>query len=191
MKLLKKQWFVILLLSLVAIIVIGMTIDTRSDEAHSETINETIETPEVTPETPPIPDLGYLRNEPARYIAKTVWGEARGCSTTEQAAVIWCILNRVDTEDRYYPDDIISVITQKNQFHGYSSKHPVTDDIYNLTIDVLTRWMREKNGEVNVGRVLPKEYLWFSAKNNVNYFRDAYSGGNTWDWRFESPYGNN
>ena len=23
-----------------------------------------------------------------------VWGEARGCSTTEQASVVWCALNR-------------------------------------------------------------------------------------------------
>ena len=30
-------------------------------------------------------------------LAKMVWGEARGCSTTEQAATIWCVLNRYDS----------------------------------------------------------------------------------------------
>ena len=35
--------------------------------------------------------------EDADLIAKTVWGEARGCSVTQQAAVAWCILNRVDS----------------------------------------------------------------------------------------------
>ncbi len=30
-------------------------------------------------------------------IAKTIWGEARGTSMTEKAAVAWCILNRVDS----------------------------------------------------------------------------------------------
>ena len=146
-------------------------------------------TPEPTLEPTPEPiNLGYLKYEPAEYIAKTVYGEARGCSTVEQAAVIWCILNRVDSESSYYPDDIIGVVTQRGQFDGYKSYHPVTDDIYNLTIDVLTRWQREKAGETEVGRVLPKEYLFFRGDGRRNHFRDSYSGGNVWDWRLENPY---
>lgn len=35
-------------------------------------------------------------------LARMVWGEARGCSTTEQAAVVWCVLNRFDSDDPYY-----------------------------------------------------------------------------------------
>lgn len=122
------------------------------------------------------------------YIAKTVWGEARGCSKTEQAAVIWCILNRVDSSIRYMPDDIISVITQKNQFSGYSKKFPVTDNIRNLVIDVLTRWEMEKSGVENIGRILPSEYLWFHGDGRHNHFRDSFRGGTRWDWSLESPY---
>lgn len=47
----------------------------------------------------------------ATYIAKTLYGEARGCSTTEQAAVVWCILNRADNWDM----DIIDVIAAPGQ----------------------------------------------------------------------------
>ena len=39
-------------------------------------------------------------------LAKMVWGEARGCSTTEQAATIWCVLNRYDSGDRFWADTV-------------------------------------------------------------------------------------
>jgi len=38
--------------------------------------------------------LDYYSDEVV--LAKTAYGEARGCSTTQQAAVMWCVLNRVD-----------------------------------------------------------------------------------------------
>lgn len=123
----------------------------------------------------------------AQYIAKVVWAEARGCSRTEQAAVIWCILNRADSDIRDMPDDIISVVTAPNQF-AYRDSSPITDELYELAKDVISRWEREKNGETNVGRVLPKEYLWFHGDGTNNHFRDAFKGGNRWDWSLESPY---
>ena len=122
------------------------------------------------------------------YIARTVWGEARGCSETEQAAVIWCILNRVDSSIRYMPDNIIDVVTQKHQFLGYVETFPVTEEIRKLVIDVLTRWEMEKAGVENVGRVLPPEYMWFHGDGRHNHFRDSYRGGNRWDWSLDSPY---
>lgn len=122
------------------------------------------------------------------YISKTVWGEARGCSKVEQAAIVWCILNRVDSSIRYMPDDIIGVVTQKNQFLGYSKSFPVTKEIRELVIDVLSRWEREKAGEENVGRILPPEYMWFYGDGWHNHFRDSYRGGNRWDWSLDNPY---
>ena len=138
---------------------------------------------EVHTETPKVSEI-YAESIP--YLAKTVYGEARGCTAVEQAAVIWCILNRVDANG--YSDSIIGVVTQKNAFHGYNPNHPVTDHIYNLTVDVLERWEKEKNGEVNVGRVLPKEYLWFYGDGKRNHFTNQWRGGNTWNWALESPY---
>jgi hypothetical protein len=121
-------------------------------------------------------------------LAKTVYGEARGCSATEQAAVVWCILNRVDSNLHYMPDDIISVVTQRGQFAGYSKKHPVKDEIVSIVLDVLERWQAEKNGATNVGRVLPKQYLYFHGDGKANHFRDSYRGGNRWNWSLTSPY---
>lgn len=124
----------------------------------------------------------------AKYIAKTIYGEARGCSKTEQAAVVWCILNRVDKKYSGKPKDIIRVITAKHQFTGYKKNNPVKKEHYNLALDVIERWLREKDGETNVGRVLPREYLYFSGKNGKNVFRTKYKGGRIWKWSLKSPY---
>lgn len=135
-----------------------------------------------------IPNIEKKYKNEIPYIARTVWGEARGCSETEQAAVIWCILNRVDSSIRYMPDNIIDVVTQKHQFLGYVKTFPVTEKIRELVIDVLTRWEMEKAGVENVGRVLPPEYMWFHGDGRHNHFRDAYRGGNRWNWSLDSPY---
>ena len=135
-----------------------------------------------------IPNIEEKYKDEIPYIARTVWGEARGCSETEQAAVIWCILNRVDSSIRYMPDNIIDVVTQKHQFLGYVKTFPVTEKIRELVIDVLTRWEMEKAGVKNVGRVLPPEYMWFHGDGRHNHFRDSYRGGNRWDWSLDSPY---
>lgn len=127
----------------------------------------------------------FVNDEDLILLAKTVYGEARGCSTVEQAAVIWCILNRVDSQDSYYPDTIKEVIMQKNQFVGYSASNPVLDEYYNLALDVVNRWKTE-NQE---GRVLPKEYLFFHGDGNKNFFRTKFEhDGNYWGWSLPNPY---
>lgn len=141
---------------------------------------------EVEPEVAEEPVVEEIVTDPAVYIAKTVYGEARGLGATEQAAVVWCILNRVDA----YGSDIVSVVTAPSQFHGYSAWNPVTDEIYSLVADVLQRWENEKAGMENVGRVLPKEYLYFYGSGGRNYFTTEWRGGTTWDWTMTSPYGN-
>ena len=159
-----------------------------SEREIHETIPETVavETDyETEPEIENVEDK-YEREIP--YIAKTVWGEARGCSRTEQAAVIWCILNRVDSKLTYMPNNIIDVITQEEQFLGYREEFPVTDSIRELTIDVLTRWELEKIGQENVGRILPSEYLWFYGDGRHNHFRNSFYEGTQWNWSLESPY---
>lgn len=128
--------------------------------------------------------------EELEMIAKLVYGEARGCSKTEQAAVIWCVLNRVDSPD--FPKNITDVITQKNQFSGYNENNPVYEEYVELSKDVLTRWKFEETAVGDVARVLPKEYMWFKGNGVVNTFRDAYKEPyNTWGWSLYSPYKEN
>lgn len=119
-------------------------------------------------------------------LAKTVWGEASGCTTTEQAAVVWCVLNRVDSPD--FPDDPLEVVQQQNQFSGYSPDYPVWPELLAIAEDVLDRWELEKTAVGDVGRVLPKEYVFFEGDGRHNYFRTEYRGGTVWNWSLDSPY---
>ena len=128
-------------------------------------------------------------DEDAIALAKLAWGEARGVpdlkihgqvisTRTQQAAVMWTVLNRFDAG---YEESILEVITAKGQFHGYSEEHPVEEELLELAYDVLDRWNAEKHGETVV-RELPSEYLWFHGDGIRNHFRDAYKNGNEWDW---------
>lgn len=125
--------------------------------------------------------------EELEMIAKVVYGEAGNCSKTEKAAVIWCVLNRVD--DNRFPDNITDVITQENQFSGYYESNFAYSEYVELANDVMTRWIFEKTAVGDIGRVIPKEYMWFYGDGKHNYFRDQYNGNyNIWDWSLESPY---
>ena len=128
-------------------------------------------------------------DEDAISLAKLTWGEARGVpdlkingrvisARTQQAAVMWAVLNRFDAG---YEESILEVITAKGQFHGYSEEHPVEEELLALAYDVLDRWNAEKHGEIVV-RELPSGYLWFHGDGVRNHFRDAYKNGNKWDW---------
>lgn len=118
--------------------------------------------------------------------ARLVWGEARGVkSKAEQAAVIWCVLNRLDAG---YASTIEGVITARGQFTGYRRSNPVTDELYELAKDVLTRYYLEKEGVQNVGRTLPSDYLWFTGYKGRNRFRNGYRNTNYWDWSLDDPY---
>lgn len=121
-------------------------------------------------------------------LARLVYGEARGCDVEGQAAVVWCALNRVDSDDPYFPDTVMGVVTQPGQFFGYRESHPVLPELVKVVEDVLMRWSAERSGIENVGRVLPREYLYFSGDGERNYFTVTYAGGDVWDWSARSPY---
>lgn len=119
-------------------------------------------------------------------LARTVWGEARGCTTTEQAAVLWCVLNRADRDE--WPNDPLEVVQQPSQFAGYDPENPVWPEHLELAADVLGRWELEKTAVGDVGRVLPKEYVYFDGDGLHNYFWTEFQGHDAWDWSLESPY---
>lgn len=125
-------------------------------------------------------------------LAKLVWGEARGVDgekwgvsgKARQAAVIWCVLNRVDA----WGGIIAEAVTAPSQF-AYDPEAPVEMELLNLAYDVLCRWEAEKEGQTDVGRTLPKEYMYFGAEYGENYFRLEYETlGENWDWSLEDPY---
>lgn len=152
---------------------------TREPEPVEEIVQVT-EVVEITAQYEP----WTVYEEDAIMLARLAWCEARGCTTTEQAAVMWCVLNRVD--DPRFPSTIREVILQENQFY-YLDDAPATEELLSLARDVIARWGME-DLLVGAGRVLPEGYCWFRGDSVHNYFRDAYQGGNTWDWSWGSPY---
>lgn len=119
-------------------------------------------------------------------LAKLIHSEAGIVqSQMEQAAVVWCVLNRVDAGHR--GRTIKEVITSPHQF-AWNPNETYTDELYSLARDVVTRWLLEKRGVEDVGRVLPKEYLYFAGRGGHNWFRTLYRGGVVWDWECVNPY---
>lgn len=131
----------------------------------------------------------YYTESDVVMLAKVAYCESRGIkSRTEIACVMWTILNRYDAG---FSSSIAGVILAPNQFAYRASAPTVTDHGYDLTIlarDVLEKWNREKNGETGVGRVLPKEYLWYSGDGQHNYFRTQFRGGTRWNYAWGHPY---
>lgn len=174
------------------VLMLGSACSIRLSGAPQETLAP-IQTPKATPE--PLVVIRWATEqeqvehdrETVEAVAKTVWGEARGCTTTEQAAVVWCVLNRVDSPD--FPDDPLSVVAQQGQFSGYSPDYPVDPELVALVEDVMARWTLEKSAVGSVGRVLPREYVFFVGDGLHNHFRESYEQtGETWDWGLPSPY---
>lgn len=156
-----------------------------------DTVPETVEVDEpeeVTVETDEEPYITiYYTEQDVIDIAKVLYNECRGVgSKTEQACVAWTILNRVDSQGL----SISEVIRAKNQF-AFNESTTVDDSLLDLASDVLWRWNSEKNGEAEVGRVLPKEYTYFAGRGGHNYFRNGFDGEySIWDYSLESPYEN-
>ena len=113
----------------------------------------------------------YFTEADVIALAQMLYGEARGCTVDNQMKCVWCVLNRVD--DPRFPDTIIGVLSQPNQFHGYSAAFPVWDELTAVAENVLTRWSMEKQG-VDVARELPDTYCWFTGFNGSNHFREEY-----------------
>jgi hypothetical protein len=151
--------------------------ETEVYQAYLETVPETTQRERFE---------GALDPEEIELIGRTIWGEAEGVTDRdEQAAVAWCILNRVDASGK----TIKEVVTAPNQFHGYYRvKGEVPESFRYLAADVMNRWNAEKEGRTNVGRVLPADYLYFIGDGGRNHFTKAYKSTAYWGWSLPSPY---
>ena len=140
-----------------------------AEETAEPEQSEQPEAPE-TSEAPIYYEMYFTENDVAE-VAKMLWGEARGCTRDNQIKCAWIVVNRVD--DERFPDTIQGVLEQPSQFHGYDPTYPVTDELYSIAFDVLTRWSYEKQG-IPVRRELAESFLWFTGNGRENIFREVY-----------------
>lgn len=102
-------------------------------------------------------------------IARTIWGVSRGQrNDMECRAVVWCILNRVASP--LFPDTVYEVITEAEQFPAYLSSNPILSDNLAIAREVVNKWKAEQSGVLDVGRVLPANYIYFNGNGSVNFF---------------------
>lgn len=193
-----KAWITLIALTIILMFCSGTTLDSPTedkielptcvDPTPSPEVSAVIQTTEPAPTPTPTPYLQFYTEDEVVMVAKVLYDECRGVtSDTEKACVVWAICNRVDAG---YGETISQVVTAKGQF-AYRSNAPVLDELYELAEDVLHRWNLERNGEDDVGRVLPCDYYWYSGDGKHNYFRNDYQGyAQFWDYSLDSPYEN-
>ena len=168
--------FIIMLVLLLCIVYARATWEGEAPSAPTSTVavEETAEpepSEEPEPSQTPVYYVMYFTEDDVAAMAKMLWGEARGCTRDNQIKCAWIVCNRVD--DERFPDTIQGVLEQPSQFNGYDPTFPVTDELYDVAFDVLTRWSYEKQG-IPVRRELPESFLWFTGNGRENIFREVY-----------------
>ncbi len=141
----------------------------------------------ATPAQPAVEPAKLYTEADVEMLARLIYTEARGVrSKTQQAAVVWVVLNRLDNPNRLQKT-IAEVVCAPYQF-DYRPWVPVTDEFKALAVDVLERWQAEKDGQADVGRVLPPEYQYFEGWGGRNWFSAEWKSGEFWGWGLDSPY---
>ena len=168
--------FIILLVLLLCKVYARATWEDEAPSSPAPTV--TAEAP-VKPEQPEAPEQTespvyyemYFTEDVVAAMAKKKKKKTRSCTRNNQIKCVWVVLNRVD--DERFPDTIQGVLEQPSQFHGYDPTYPVTDELYSVAFDVLTRWSYEKQG-IPVRRELANTYLWFTGDGEQNHFREEW-----------------
>lgn len=110
-------------------------------------------------------DIGMMEYE-AECIAKVLYGTARNHSSDGQRAVVWCILNRVDHQS--YPDTVVEVCAQPQQWMGYDERNPVLDNLYDVALETLKVWYNDGH------RPMSPDYIFMSWSANEIVLRDKF-----------------
>lgn len=110
-------------------------------------------------------DVDEIERE-AEYIAKVIYGTARNHAPSDQRAVVWCILNRV--EHHSHPDTVAEVCQQPKQWMGYSDDNPVLTELYDLALAELKIWHGDGH------RPLSNEYIYLSWSSKEIILRDTF-----------------
>lgn len=147
----------------------------KEEEVKIESDAET----EVIIEEPEIKKKWYSEEDVVN-MAKMCYGESMNLpvlhtdfgdrsATYQSAEAMWAVLNRVDAGY----GDISTCIKAKQQFVGYKSENPVTDELYDLAKLVIEDWATGKEEY----RVLPHIFRYFYGDGRHNHFTTKPNGG--------------
>lgn len=102
----------------------------------------------------------------AEYISKVVYGMGRNHSVNDQKAIVWCILNRVESAG--FPSTIAEVCQQPQQWIGYSDDNPVLIEIYDVVLPILKDWHNNNH------RPMDKSYVYLSWSSDEILLRNTF-----------------
>jgi len=109
-------------------------------------------------------------------VARVLYGTALHHSGDAQRAVVWCIINRV--ESSLYPDTITEVCEQPSQWMGYSPENPIVSSLYDVADEVLSGW------EAGGYRAISPDYLFLTWSRDEIVLKTTFTDGkNTHYWR--------
>lgn len=109
-------------------------------------------------------------------VARVLYGTALHHSEDAQKAVVWCILNRV--ESSLYPDNIQDVCSQESQWMGYSPENPIIASLYDVADEVISGW--EQGGY----RAISPDFLFLSWDSKDIVLRTSFNeNAGTHYWR--------
>jgi spore germination cell wall hydrolase CwlJ-like protein len=153
---------------------VAMISDTSAEQSATLTEEPTPEQKNVS-EDDPVPPRKWTYDD-VDVISRMVWGEARGVSRDEQKLVVWTVINRI--ENGRYGTSLIGIVTAPSQFHGYSPKFPVAEEIKEMVIEVLEAWDRGEQALIYPPFATTPDYLYFNARRyngrNHNFFRERW-----------------
>jgi spore germination cell wall hydrolase CwlJ-like protein len=118
------------------------------------------------------PELAYTEDE-LEMLAKTVWGEARGCTPDEWRLVIWTVFQRVDSESSDFrsQNSIEAVLTYPLAFTGYRVSNPVDPDILALVTEEAHAWQYGAEAPTFEPYAATLPYLFFDGDGCHNWYR--------------------
>lgn len=109
-------------------------------------------------------------------VARVLYGTALHHSADAQKAVVWCIINRV--ESSLYPDTIEEVCAQPSQWMGYADDNPIIASLYDVADEVISGW--EQGGY----RAISPDYLFLTWTRDEIVLKTTFlDGKSTHYWR--------
>jgi len=178
------QTLALLLLSIMTVCVIGARVKLHNDQsaeaAQQMRIDlerqEAIRASMIASEQAKEQQALAAHKADCESVARVLYGTALHHSADAQKAVVWCIINRV--ESSLYPDTIQEVCSQESQWMGYSVENPVIESLYSIADEVLSGW--EQGGY----RAISPDYLFLTWTRDEIVLRTSYTEGrNTHYWR--------
>ena len=167
------QAIALLLLCIMTVCVVGARVRLANEYSAAEEMRLSIEKQEairasqIAAEQAKAEAAAEAHRLDCEAVARVLYGTALHHSEDAQRAVVWCIINRV--ESSLYPDSIQEVCSQESQWMGYSPENPIISLLYDVADEVISGW--EQGGY----RAISPDYLYLTWERDAIVLRTTFT----------------